>query len=101
MTNTEIKNLPFKSKWAIYFDYYWINLKMCYEDIEIAITEHNKKRLEANIKYPLLLPNTHFSSKRLSKSHIRSFTDFCNEEDERVSEGIIGRYRRFKDRIIL
>jgi len=50
----------------------------------------------------------HYVVRHLSLKHIynfpfskRSFEDFCNEPDSRVSEGLIGTYWRFADEIYL
>ncbi len=53
----------------------------------------NHKYLDDSFtKYPTLGIATKIITNKL---HIRSFESFCNEKDDRVDSGLIGRYYRF------
>lgn len=73
--------------------------------LEINVNDHTEKHFGKNFKkliiYPNLLPNTLFVGISKNYPKPRDFTSFCNETDSRVSEGLVGYYWRFKDKIIL
>lgn len=84
-------------KYNIWMDYVvtQIALKYNFEFLD------NHEWLEERLNYPYKkYPILNVVAKQLWLDiKIRNFDDFCNEKDDRVSEGLKGWYWRFKDRI--
>lgn len=99
MRNEEIKNLNYDTKIDIWMHYCWKQLVSIHVPLEFNL---NESRFEVNsraIKYPILGIYTLTSG--FNVSMIRSFDDFCNEPDDRVSSGLLGYYHRFADEIFV
>lgn len=73
MKNKDILNLDFDTKIKFWLHYI---IGMCYLNAELKVSK----------KYNCL-------------HKIRNFEDFCNEKDDRVSEGLLGHYYRFNKEI--
>ena len=103
LSNKEIVELSMEKKYKIYFSYLWKQLKLKYEPLELNLDAYTEKHFGDDyknlIKYPNLDPSTLYVKSSFNK--YRDFDKFCNELDDRVSEGLMGYYWRFYKEIEL
>lgn len=97
MKNEDIKNLDYDVRINIWMHYCWKQLELIHVPLEFNL---NESRFEVNkkaVKYPIL--GVYTLKTGFDVSMIRKFDDFCNEPDDRVSQGLLGYYHRFADEI--
>lgn len=94
LSSKEVLNLSFENKFKIYMHYVATQSLIINQDVEVHIFKKTDEFLNKR-KYPILKPNVRQIKSGFTKSIIRSFEDFCNEKDDRKSNGILGWYWRF------
>jgi len=96
------REFSFEEKIKIWLHYVasvsFLNHDLLEVDYHKYSENHFGKDCKKLIKYPILMPNIMLVEVK-TKSKARNFDGFCEEEDSRVSSGLIGYYWRFKNQI--